>query len=51
MAVGDYVSVSSQVDTEQADLRREERELAENHHHEVHELKGSVALVGNGHFR
>jgi VIT1/CCC1 family predicted Fe2+/Mn2+ transporter len=39
MAAGEYVSVSSQVDTEQADLRREERELAENHHHEVHELK------------
>jgi VIT1/CCC1 family predicted Fe2+/Mn2+ transporter len=39
MAAGEYVSVSSQVDTEQADLRREEQELAENHHHEVHELK------------
>jgi len=32
MAAGEYVSVSSQVDTEQADLRREEQELAENHH-------------------
>jgi VIT1/CCC1 family predicted Fe2+/Mn2+ transporter len=39
MAAGEYVSVSSQVDTEQADLMREERELAENHRHEVHELK------------
>ncbi len=39
MAAGEYVSVRSQVDTEQADLRREEQELAENHHHEVHELK------------
>jgi vacuolar iron transporter family protein len=39
MAAGEYVSVSSQVDTEQADLRREERELAENHPHEVNELK------------
>lgn len=39
MAAGEYVSVSSQVDTEQADLRREARELAENHHHEVNELK------------
>lgn len=38
MAAGEYVSVSSQVDTEQADLRREARELAENHHHEVNEL-------------
>lgn len=39
MAAGEYVSVSSQVDIEQADLRREERELAENHPHEVNELK------------
>lgn len=40
MAAGEYVSVSSQVDTEQADLRQEEQELAENHPHEVNELKG-----------
>jgi vacuolar iron transporter family protein len=39
MAAGEYVSVSSQVDTEQADLDRESKELAENHHHEVNELK------------
>ena len=39
MAAGEYVSVSSQVDTEQADLRRERKELAENHHAEVNELK------------
>jgi VIT1/CCC1 family predicted Fe2+/Mn2+ transporter len=39
MAAGEYVSVSSQVDTEQADLRREQKELAEDHHHEVNELK------------
>ncbi len=39
MAAGEYVSVSSQVDTEQADLKRERQELAENHHHEVNELK------------
>jgi vacuolar iron transporter family protein len=39
MAAGEYVSVSSQVDTEQADLNRERKELAENHHHEVNELK------------
>jgi len=39
MAAGEYVSVSSQVDTEQADLQREKQELAENHHHEVNELK------------
>ena len=30
MAAGEYVSVSSQADTEQADLARERRELAEN---------------------
>ena len=40
MAAGEYVSVSSQVDTEQADLNRERKELAEDHHHEVNELKG-----------
>lgn len=39
MAAGEYVSVSSQVDTEQADLRREARELAEDQQHEVNELK------------
>ncbi|MGY6275540.1 VIT1/CCC1 transporter family protein [Methylomonas sp. MgM2] len=39
MAAGEYVSVCSQYDTEQADLRREKQELAENHHHEVNELK------------
>jgi vacuolar iron transporter family protein len=39
MAAGEYVSVSSQVDTEQADLNRERKELAENHPHEVNELK------------
>jgi VIT1/CCC1 family predicted Fe2+/Mn2+ transporter len=38
MAAGEYVSVSSQVDTEQADLNRERKELAENHPHEVNEL-------------
>src|ERR1700682_6228114 len=30
MAAGEYVSVSSQSDSEQADLRRERRELSEN---------------------
>lgn len=30
MAAGEYVSVSSQADTEQADLARERNELAEN---------------------
>jgi len=39
MAAGEFVSVSSQSDTEHADLQRERRELEDNHHHEVHELK------------
>lgn len=41
-ANGGIVSTSSLVigvAAAHADLRREERELAENHHHEVHELK------------
>jgi VIT1/CCC1 family predicted Fe2+/Mn2+ transporter len=38
MAAGEYVSVSSQADTEQADLRRERRELAENVDLELAEL-------------
>lgn len=39
MAAGEYVSVSSQADTEQADLERERRELAESPKHEHTELK------------
>ncbi|MDO9138940.1 MAG: VIT family protein [Methylobacter sp.] len=38
MAAGEYVSVSSQADTEQADLKRERKELNENPHHEHKEL-------------
>jgi len=38
MAAGEYVSVSSQADTEQADLKRERKELAETPHHEHKEL-------------
>ena len=38
MAAGEYVSVSSQSDTEQADLARERRELAENIASEHEEL-------------
>ena len=38
MAAGEYVSVSSQSDTEQADLARERRELAENVDFEREEL-------------
>jgi VIT1/CCC1 family predicted Fe2+/Mn2+ transporter len=38
MAAGEYVSVSSQSDTEGADLAREQRELAENPDFEQEEL-------------
>lgn len=38
MAAGEYVSVSSQSDTEQADLARERRELTESHTFELQEL-------------
>jgi vacuolar iron transporter family protein len=38
MAAGEYVSVSSQSDTEQADLARERKELSENVEFEQEEL-------------
>jgi len=38
MAAGEYVSVSSQADTERADLERERRELAEDEAFELREL-------------
>lgn len=38
MAAGDYVSVSSQADTEQADMAREKKELAEQPEFELDEL-------------
>ena len=34
MAAGEYVSVSSQADTEQADIERERKELATDNKHE-----------------
>lgn len=40
MAAGEYVSVSSQADTEQADLERERRELATDPESELNELAG-----------
>ncbi|MFT5587149.1 MAG: VIT1/CCC1 family predicted Fe2+/Mn2+ transporter [Cognaticolwellia sp.] len=40
MAAGEYVSVSSQSDTEAADLERERQELAEDPAHELRELAG-----------
>ena len=39
MAAGEYISVQSQADTENADLSRERRELAEEPEKEVDELK------------
>ena len=46
MAAGEYVSVSSQSDTERADLEKERRELAEDAHGELAELAG--IYVGRG---
>lgn len=40
MAAGEYVSVSSQADTENADLAKERRELATEPEHELEELTG-----------
>jgi VIT1/CCC1 family predicted Fe2+/Mn2+ transporter len=39
MAAGEYVSVSSQADTEKADLARERKELTESPEAELHELQ------------
>jgi VIT1/CCC1 family predicted Fe2+/Mn2+ transporter len=46
MAAGEYVSVSSQADTERADLDLERRELALNTEAEVAELAGIYAKRG-----
>jgi vacuolar iron transporter family protein len=46
MAAGEYVSVSSQADTEQADLARERRELAEQPEMELAEL--TDIYIGRG---
>ena len=46
MAAGEYVSVSSQRDTEQADLRLEERELRRDPEGELRELAGIYARRG-----
>lgn len=46
MAAGEYVSVSSQADTEQADLARETRELEADWAHEREEL--AAIYVGRG---
>jgi len=46
MAAGEYVSVSSQADTERADLNRERRELESDRDHELDEL--ADIYVGRG---
>lgn len=46
MAAGEYVSVSSQADTERADLARERRELATNRDAEVKELAAIYVARG-----
>jgi len=46
MAAGEYVSVSSQADTEKSDLARESRELAEDVESERKELAGIYAARG-----
>jgi len=46
MAAGEYVSVSSQADTEQADLEREKRELATQPQAEEAELAGIYVKRG-----
>ncbi len=46
MAAGEYVSVSSQSDTEQADLARERKELSEDSAFELDELTGIYVSRG-----
>lgn len=46
MAAGEYVSVSTQADTEHADLERERGELAADHEHEHREL--AEIYIGRG---
>lgn len=46
MAAGEYVSVSSQADTEKADLARERAELASDPEYELSELAGIYAHRG-----
>jgi VIT1/CCC1 family predicted Fe2+/Mn2+ transporter len=46
MAAGEYISVSSQADTEKADLARERKELAEQPEAELKELQGIYMARG-----
>jgi VIT1/CCC1 family predicted Fe2+/Mn2+ transporter len=48
MAVGEYVSVSSQRDAERADIAREKRELAGHPEAELHELAAIYVKRGLG---
>ncbi|CAB1213276.1 VIT1/CCC1 transporter family protein [Acinetobacter bouvetii] len=46
MAAGEYISVRSQVDIEEADLHMEARELERNPHHELKELTQIYVMRG-----
>ncbi|MBC7757180.1 MAG: VIT family protein [Bdellovibrio sp.] len=46
MAAGEYVSVSSQADTESADMAREKKELETDFEHELQELAGIYVSRG-----
>jgi vacuolar iron transporter family protein len=46
MAAGEYVSVSSQADTEAADIAKERKELATQPEHELRELAGIYQTRG-----
>lgn len=49
MAAGEYVSVSSQADTEAADLAKETKELETDHENELKELTGIYMARGLSH--
>ena len=49
MAAGEYVSVSSQADTESADLAKEQLELENSHDHELEELAAIYVMRGVEH--
>ena len=51
MAAGEYVSVSSQSDSEQADLGRERRELSADREGELKELAGIYVQRGLDRYR
>ena len=50
MAAGEYVSVQSQADTEEADIKREKHELETDPEHELEELTSIYAgKIGRAH--